>query len=495
MKKLILLLTLLITTLTINAQEFQISPDWTATDINGVEWNLYSILDEGKSVVLEFSYTTCGPCWTFHNSGTLKDVYEAYGPDGTDELMVFFIESVEQTGLADLQGETENTQGNWVEGTPFPIIDNHLVSDLYQFPLYPSVAYICPDRKTYIMPTLVSYEAYEPTENCLPSGGNINATFLDYLGDEGSTCHAQNTTPSVLLQNLADVNMTSATLELSINGNVEQVKQWDGNLAQYEYEEVVFDELTIVGSNDLVFTITAINGTSAQDLTNNTISTSLIGAVQTTSDLITVKIETDDVGIETYWQVTDEDDNVLAYGGNENVGADLGQFPLLGNGPGTYEPFTTYTEDIQIPGNGCYRFLITDGFGDGIALGGGSYTIIGEDNEILATGGDFEYFESIYFQVEAPTYTNEISTITDMDIAPNPASNTITVNFQLEQTIDLDISIYNTFGKEITTLKHNDLVAGKSTVNIDIDNYPNGVYYLVMTSNNQQLSKKFVVTK
>ena len=57
-----------------------IAPDFTATDINGVEHNLYSYLDSGYQVILDFSATWCGPCWSYHTSGVFSDLIAAYGP-------------------------------------------------------------------------------------------------------------------------------------------------------------------------------------------------------------------------------------------------------------------------------------------------------------------------------------------------------------------------------------------------------------------------------
>jgi len=43
----------------------QTAPDFTFTDINGIEHNLQNALDDGKVILLDFFFVNCGPCNTW----------------------------------------------------------------------------------------------------------------------------------------------------------------------------------------------------------------------------------------------------------------------------------------------------------------------------------------------------------------------------------------------------------------------------------------------
>lgn len=122
-----------------------VAPNFTCTDLDANVHNLYAdYLSQGISVVLDVSATWCGPCWNYHNSNTLKNFYNTYGPNGTGEATVIFAEGDPSTNLACLYGPSGcvgGTTGNWVANTPYPIIhtEGPSIRSSYQVNAYPTI--------------------------------------------------------------------------------------------------------------------------------------------------------------------------------------------------------------------------------------------------------------------------------------------------------------------------------------------------------------------
>ena len=145
-------------TATAQLDDGSIAPDFIATDIYGNEHHLYTYLEQGKSVILCFMATWSGPDYGYHSSGVLQNVYEDYGPEGTDQLVVLLLESDDDTSLDDLYGEGNETQGNFVEGISYPIIDNaESIFWNYGNLYYPTIYAVCPDM-TLVESGQSSYE-------------------------------------------------------------------------------------------------------------------------------------------------------------------------------------------------------------------------------------------------------------------------------------------------------------------------------------------------
>ena len=144
MKKLITLILALAIGFGLKAQcPYTEAMDFTATDCHGTEVHLFDILDGGQAVLIDFFFTTCGPC----QQATPK-IVESYYAMGCNMHDVFYMEISTSDGDAACQ--------NWAAnyGVEYPTISTNgggnTICNQYGIQQYPTVILIMPNRQIVI---------------------------------------------------------------------------------------------------------------------------------------------------------------------------------------------------------------------------------------------------------------------------------------------------------------------------------------------------------
>lgn len=117
--------------------------DFTATDVHGTEIHLFDILDSGQYVLIDFFFTSCGPC----QQATPK-IVQSYTTMGCNMHDVFYMEISDRDSDAACQ--------TWANsyGVEYPTISGVAggsgICNTYQISYYPTVILVAPDHSIVI---------------------------------------------------------------------------------------------------------------------------------------------------------------------------------------------------------------------------------------------------------------------------------------------------------------------------------------------------------
>lgn len=122
---------------------------YVAKDINDQEYDIDAILKSGKAILIDFSTTWCKYCWELHNLGTLEKLYAKFGPEGTKQLEVFWVEAqgASKSKIQDPNKDwTKDSNGKPV---PYPLFsDSKMASSLgIYLTAYPILVLVGPGNK------------------------------------------------------------------------------------------------------------------------------------------------------------------------------------------------------------------------------------------------------------------------------------------------------------------------------------------------------------
>ena len=471
----------------VNAQlpDGTLCPDFTGTDINGNTHNLYSYLDAGYTVVIDVSATWCPPCWSYHQAGTLEDLWMNHGPAGgtgvsastTDDVIVLWIEGDASTTLADLQGTTAGTQGDWITGTNFPIIDDATIAQTLGIAYFPTLYTIYPDR--YLEESGQGGSTYS---NISANIGNhtgstgVDAGLFSYTGE---TVACGSLDVQVLIQNKGTqvLNAGDITVNVSAGGTNIGSATNSTTLAQWETESV-----SVPATLSSAATIT-VEAVATGDVNNgNNSLTQAIGFATAGSGDLTFTLTLDQYPTETSWEFANSGGSVLA------------------SGSGYTTNYQVITETLSVPSDDCYSVTIMDSYGDGLGgaqWGGtdGSWTIVDAAGTTIASGtGDFGDENVDKMQMTTGSVGLNENGINELSIFPNPFTNNATISFNVEGLERTTIEVINTIGQNVQSF---DLgtVTGNQLVQLDATELPAGFYLVSITSGKNTVTSRVTVNK
>jgi hypothetical protein len=113
------------------------------------------------------------------------------------------------------------------------------------------------------------------------------------------------------------------------------------------------------------------------------------------------------------------------------------------------------------------------------------------------TNHDADQNNMMYMKIDKDVFVGLKETPEDLHfgflISPNPTSSFSFLNLKLEKAGNISISILNQVGQGVYTTNPGRLEEGQHTIKLDVSHLPAGIYYCVVKTNGQSLTRKLVV--
>ena len=328
------------------------------------------------------------------------------------------------------------------------------LANIYNMDQLDAIAWVQSSSTKEVLQACKSSEAFEPfyaNEAGVSNFSNVKSVTCSGVEE-----------PKIVLTNFGSNNLTSAELDVLINGESVRTLTWNGNLSTFASEVVDLGEISFpVEENNLMeVKITSVNGDIDEAQTNDIASINIEGSPDIVGKVIKLILRTDSNPEETTWKVTNVwSGEVIAEGG-------------------PYEDANhNYTEVIEINGDGCYDLTIYDAGGNGFS-GSGVYGLKA-GSATLFTGKAFGDHESNEFSYEVVASADEAS-ITTTSIYPNPTSGIVSIVCDGEQMV----TIYNMAGQRVYDGMSN------GYLQIDLKAYGAGIYAIQVGNETQRVVVK-----
>lgn len=275
-------------------------------------------------------------------------------------------------------------------------------------------------------------DGYDPS-NATPVA--VDPGVTNPQGVSGTFC-GSDVTPQVTIQNNGSEALTSVQINYGFDGSQNLTYSWSGNLAQWQSTTVSLPTASMTAGNH-TFSASVSNpnaGLTDENANNNSVSSTFNVVIGGQS--VQMNLALDCYGSETTWELQDATSTAIYSGSG-----------YLDDQPGPV------TSDPWCLNDGCYTYFIMDSYGDGL-FGGffcgqdGSVSVVyqgdtlGQITEAQANFGDQTSFQFCIGNVGV-----EWSVIKDIEVYPNPFTNSLQIN--LNQLDASELILMDIAGKVI----------------------------------------------
>ena len=465
-------------------------PDFTGTDLNGNVHNLYTYLDAGYTVVVDVSATWCPPCWSYHQSGALEDLWMNHGKAGepgvsastTDDVIVIYVEGDNSTTLADLQGTGGNTQGDWITGTNYPIIDDGSIASTLGIGYFPTIYTIYPDRYVEESGQQTASNHYSNITSNVGShtgSAGVDASIFNYSGE---TVACGSLDVQVLVQNKGTQALAAGDITVTVTSggtNIGSATNSSSLSTQYSTETIT---IPVTLSSAGTITIEAV-ATGDVNAGNNSLNQAIGLATPGTGD-ITFVLTLDNYPTETTWDYKNSAGSTIQSGG-----------PYTNGDANTAQTYT-----LPVASSDCYTLTIYDQYGDGLGSaqwGGtdGDWTLTDTAGSVVASGsGDFGDENTDKMEMTAGSVGLTENGINELSVYPNPFNNVATLSFNVEGMERTSVELINAIGQTVQAIDLG-IVTGAQLVELNALELPSGFYLVNIKSGGNNVVTRVTVNK
>lgn len=317
------------------------------------------------------------------------------------------------------------------------------------------------------------YQAVYSTEGTVEAYYNNDASITAIKNIPSFNCNGI-VTPVVTLSNYGASTMTNAVIEVSINGEVVHTTNWNGNLSSFRSTDVELGdiEFDLIDENEIVVTVLTPNETNDEYIANDSFTDTFDKAASLNGQNVSVVIRTNNAPEETTWEIRHSNGDLFATGGPYDQANHMYNIPL------------------ELSELDCYQFTIFDE--NGLMTDGNGFYVLAIGNNTIFQGADFAGSETNYFAY-GYVDVNENNLTDNVNIYPNPTSKKFNLELFLNQASNVTVAIYDITGRTLYSENLGYFTNGSHSLNNWSGLLNKGVYFVNITTDSQNFTKKLVI--